>query len=110
MPGTAGRWAASGRPRPAPPSGSWPRTGTPPDAATSTRASAIRRTNRGIGLPPSMRKLFAIARAARLAIRGRWTALEDRAVLHHELNVRQRGDVEQRVAVDDDDVGDLARL
>src|SRR5258705_8095235 len=43
----------------------------------------------------------------------RWTrrsTFMDGAVLHDDLDARQRGDVEQRVAVDDDDVRELAGL
>jgi hypothetical protein len=36
--------------------------------------------------------------------------LVDHLILHDDLDVRQRDDIEQRVAVDDDDVGNLPGL
>ncbi len=48
--------------------------------------------------------------AARHALSARPRALEHRAALHHRFDVGQGGDVEERVAVEHDDVGQLAGL
>src|SRR5437867_11192393 len=51
--------------------------------------------------------LFAAAAPRRSAGR---PAFVDDAVLHHDLDVRERGNVEEWIPVDDDDVGELACL
>src|SRR5437773_11978281 len=43
-------------------------------------------------------------------VHGRAVFLPHHAVLHHGHHLRQRDDVEQRIAIDDDDVGQLARF
>jgi hypothetical protein len=45
-----------------------------------------------------------------LILAGRWRALIDDAVLHGDFDLSERDDVEERIAVDDDDVGDLPGL
>src|SRR5262245_10208478 len=77
----------------------------PPCRTSSTTSSAI---VSAIPIRFSSRICLPSAAAPRRGTQR--AALVDAAVLHHHLDARQRGDVEQRVAVDDDHVGELAGL
>src|SRR5439155_14894767 len=53
---------------------------------------------------------FSLRRRARARrLRGGASLIDD-SVLHYDLDVRQRDDIKQWIAVDDDDVGELAGL